>query len=119
MNLSEADIKLAVEERLTYAQNQGQLMFLRLNSGEALVKKGDKFYKIQLCPSGTADFIVIQSEPTVNIFPRVTFLEIKSSKGSQSMEQEDFQVMVQWLSCRYAVVRDAEELEGILEFKEL
>ena len=125
--ITEAEVKKGVEDRLTIAQNQGQLMFLRLQSGSLLVKYEERFNKVNLCPEGTADFVIFQGvkhELCFGVTPfdrckplpacRVTFLEIKSSKGQQSEEQRIFEVEVGKQNCRYFLVRNADELEGIL-----
>ncbi len=124
--VSEADVKRAVEDRLQFAQNQGHLMYLRLNSGELIAVAGDTRRRIKLCPTGTADFVVFQGlgvkatyraiieSPTMP-FCRVTFLEIKSSKGKQSPEQGAFEILAKMFNCRYFIIRNADELEGILE----
>lgn len=126
IELSEAQIKQAVEEYLAYALNQGKLFYLRLNSGEAYMPAGNgRFYKIQLCPKGTADYFVVQAGqvhleylgeqqgPTASV-AFVTFIELKKKKGKQSPEQKEFEAMVTGLNCRYAVVRSVEELMEVL-----
>jgi len=109
MSLSEAQVKQAVEEYLQYQQNLGKLFYLRLNSGDAFINRGGKSYKIQLCPKGTADLMVIQISqdyPT----PIITFVELKSSKGKQSPEQVEFAMQIVKFNCGYIVVRSVEEL---------
>lgn len=127
IELSEAEVKQGVEHYLTIMQNQGRLFFLRLNSGVAFMPAGNgKFYKIQLCPKGTADLMVIQGgqvqfsyrgklhgEP--HGIACVTFIELKKAKGKQSKEQVEFQEMITGFHCRYAVVRSVEELQEVLE----
>ena len=126
--LSESQVKQAVEEYLQYGQNQGKWFFLRLNSGEAIVKRGDKSYKMQLCPKGTADFIVIQGGE-VQMFNAiqkkihkthpvcfVTFVECKSTNGKQSPEQIEFEDRIKKLHCKYVIVRNSEELEEALRY---
>lgn len=111
---SEADVKKAVEDYLTYQQNQGRLMFLRLQSGSLLVKYGDRFNKVNMCPPGTADFVVFQGGVQGLPICQVTFIEIKSAKGKQSSEQKAFEILAQMQNCRYVLVRDAGGLEDIL-----
>ena len=123
--LSEAEIKKAITSYLEYGQNQGKWFFLRLNSGEAIVKRGNKSYKLQLCPKGTADFqviqpLVIQFKHKKEMSPayhacRVTYIEIKKLKGKQSPEQVEFEEMVKALNCRYFLIYSVEELMGKLE----
>ncbi len=125
--LTEGEVKRAINDRLEYAQNQGQLIFLRLNSGDFIEVRGDTRRRVRGCPAGTADYVVFQSTnhtlyyqsiPFGGCEPvsacRVTFLEIKSSKGKQSPEQGAFEILAKMFNCRYFLIRDADELEGIL-----
>jgi hypothetical protein len=118
LNVSEAQIKKAVEEYLQYGKNQGRWFFLRLQSGSFLVDYGHHKNKINLCPKGTADYEVFQSYAPHGCghleICRLTFLEIKSTTGKQSPEQVEFQTMAEGQNARYFVVRDAGKLEEIL-----
>ena len=58
--MSEADLKRAVIDYLTYQQNAGNLMWFPMNSGKAFVKRGGKEYMIQLCLAGTSDLLVVK-----------------------------------------------------------
>jgi len=113
MRLTEADLKSAVTDYLQYQMNLGKLWFTRLNSGEAFVKKGSKFHKIQLCPEGTSDFIVIKKWK-VGVFCEVFFLELKTIKGRQRPAQKAFQIIVEKQQGNYFIIRSVEELEEIL-----
>ena len=113
MRLTEADLKSAVTDYLQYQMNLGKLWFTRLNSGEAFVKKGSKFHKIQLCPEGTSDFIVIKKWE-VGVFCEVFFLELKTIKGRLLPSQNAFKVLVEEQGASYSIVRSLEELEKIL-----
>src|SRR3990167_2662206 len=129
LKISEADIKRAVEDRLQIAQNQGQLMFLRLNSGDFIEVRGATRRRIKGCPPGTADFIVLQSvsfsltyagvSPShqLPVIPAtiVTFIEVKKPKGGkQSEEQKVFEVKVRQFYARYFILKSVDELEEIL-----
>jgi len=118
MRLTEADLKSAVTDYLQYQMNLGKLWFTRLNSGEAFVKKGSKFHKIQLCPEGTSDLLVIKGRfmEDGRRFgrPRVHFIELKSARGKQSPAQGAFQKLVETQGASYFVIRSVEELEEIL-----
>ena len=116
--MNEADLKRTVEDYLTYKQNQGALYFDRLNSGEAIVLKGDKHYKINLCREGTADFMVLMwtfplGAPNKG-WTRVIFLELKSKTGKQSEDQRTFQDAVEKQGASYFIIRNLEELEVLL-----
>ena len=123
LKISEASVKSAVEARFQIAQNQGQLVYLRLNSGELIAMAGESRRRIKLCPTGTADFVVFQGMWTIlaalnhqtPFVCRVTFLEIKSSTGKQSPDQKAFQQSVEQQNCRYYLVNDASQLEEILK----
>ncbi len=58
---SEAQLKKTVEDYLQYGANQGQWVFLRLNSGDFIETRGETRRRIKGCPKGTADFLVIQA----------------------------------------------------------
>ena len=116
----EADLKRAVSDYLRYQQNLGKLFYLRLNSGDVLVKGGAKHYKIKLCEEGTADFVVIR-ESVVPVFAQVTvmttqaiFLELKSEKGRTSPAQDAFKIIVEAQGCVYKIIRSMEDLIEIV-----
>ena len=127
--IPEASVKKAVSDRLQYAQNQGQLVFLRLNAGDFIEVRGETRRRIKGAPKGTADYVVFQGagvkatyraiieSPTMP-FCRVSFIECKSSKGRQSQAQKDFEQEVLKHNCRYFLVNDVEELDTILEILE-
>ena len=116
IKISEGQLKRAVEDYLTIKQNQGKLMFRRLNSGGAYLPNGKGgFYKIQLCEKGTADYEVQYwghqiFEGRHYILPFTAFLELKSPTGKQSKEQKEFQKLVESFGCEYLIVRDVETL---------
>jgi len=116
--LSEADIKRAIEEFLAWQQNLGKLWFTRLNSGKAFVKKGDRFHKIQLCPAGTADLLVITNNgryDAPNKFYAIPiFLELKSDKGETSKAQDKFAELVQKQGASYFLVKSVDEVREII-----
>lgn len=118
--IKEADLKLAVEDYLTYLMNQGKLYFDRLNSGEVIVVAGKSRRRIKLCREGTADFFVLYSGKPItleyaNNNPRVILLELKSEKGKQRAEQGAFQKVVEAQGAEYHIIRSIEELENVLE----
>ena len=112
--LTESQLMRAVSDYLQYAQNQGKLYYARLNSGSAFVKRGNKFYKIQLCEEGTADFFVLTKFQCGLWIPRIIFLEVKSEKGRASPAQNAFKLLVEAQLAEYYVVRSIEELEAVL-----
>ena len=112
--LTESQLMQAVAEYLQYAQNQGKLYYARLNSGSAFVKRGNKFYKIQLCEEGTADFFILTKFQCGLWIPRIIFVEVKGEKGRTSPAQNAFQKLVENQLGEYYVVRSIEELEAVL-----
>ena len=114
-SLTESQIMGAVSDYLQYAQNQGKLYYSRLNSGSAFVKRGNKFYKIQLCEKGTADFFVLTSSQSGLSIPRIIFLELKAGKRKQELEQKEFQRLIENFGAEYCLVRSIEELQKLLE----
>jgi len=128
--MREKDLKLVVSDYLRYGKNQGKWWFERLNSGVAYVKRGDKYYAIQLCETGTADFMVLKQvrqfvrwidartyEKEVLVYCRVIFLELKGDKGKQRPEQKTFQGLVESKGAEYYIIRSIDELESILTIK--
>ncbi len=109
--LTEAQVKRAISDRLELAQNQGQLFFARLNSGDFIEVRGKTRRRIRGCQKGTADFVIFQGSAERCL---VTFIECKSSKGRQTPEQEAFEQEIIKQNCRYFIVRDADKLEEIL-----
>ena len=118
-SLTESQIMQAVGDYLQYAQNQGKLYYTRLNSGSAFVKRGNKFYKIQLCEKGTADFFVLTSSQSGLSIPRIIFLELKAGKRKQELEQKEFQRLIENFGAEYCLVRSIEELQKLLENRHL
>ena len=111
----ERDLKLAVEDYLTYLMNQGKLYFDRLNSGSLITKRGQSTYRVNLCREGTADFYVIRK---VNVggadFLKLIFLELKGAKGKQRPEQGAFQKLVEAQGASYFLIRSIEELGAVI-----
>ena len=129
LKISEADVKLAVSERLQYAENQGKLVHLRLNSGDFIETRGDTRRRIKGAPKGAADFLVLQAvaysltyagvplnhQPPVIPATRVTFIEVKKPKGGkQSDDQKVFEAKVRQFNARYFIVTSIEQLEEVL-----
>uniref|UniRef100_A0A6H2A2Z6 Putative VRR-NUC domain-containing protein n=1 Tax=viral metagenome TaxID=1070528 RepID=A0A6H2A2Z6_9ZZZZ len=120
MKLSEAQVKQAVDEYLTYQMNQGNLWKARLNAGDFIEMRGNTRRRIKGVGKGTADFIMIKPVfisiggyapriPSVEVI----FIEVKSTTGKQSPEQVDFENMAIGLGCKYALVRSIEDLERL------
>jgi len=126
--VSEADVKKGVEDYLTIQQNLGNLMYLRLNSGELIALAGETRRRIKLCSPGTYDFVIFQPTNHTLYYQtalvggcepvkacRVTFIETKSSKGKTTEAQDRFAEEARKMNCRCFVVRDADQLKEILK----
>jgi len=120
-------IKAGIAEYLQAKQNQNPdtFMFLRLNSGEVLVKRGSSTHKIQLCPAGTADFMVNQTtyqyhsnSKTETIYyikyVRVIWLEVKSPTGQQSPEQKAFERTVTAIGSEYYLPESVDDVMEVI-----
>jgi len=100
--MKEGELKNLVTGYLIIKQNQGELMWLRLNAGMLIVGKS----KIQLAPPGTADFLIIRHGKAI-------FIELKGDKGRLSDAQLDFGSLVKEHGADYSVVRSFEDLVAL------
>lgn len=113
--MTEADLKRTVRDYLEILKKQGRIWFARLNSGDIFPKYKGRYYKIELCEEGTADYIVIQS---MTLKPKgcwVTFLELKAPKGNQSDKQKEFQAIVEAQGAEYLLAKSIDEVVEALE----
>ena len=128
IEVTEAEVKKGVEDYLQYLMNQGKLWYARLNAGDIPIENKDGSRRMfKGVKAGTADFIVIQGGEVQMVHTTqqrihkthpiafVTFIECKSTKGKIREEQEEFAEQIKSLNCKYFVVRDADEMQGILE----
>ncbi len=114
---NEADLKRLITDWLQIQQNQGRLMWLRLNSGTFVADAGTPKHRvIRGCPKGTADLLILcWPNPYHYTCPHETiFVELKV-KGKQSEAQREFQKSVEAQGARYELVRSLEDLERILK----
>ncbi len=110
----EADIQRTC---LEYLDMKG-IMYLRLNSGDVFSPgAGGKMYKVKGCPKGTADTLILDSMKmsisNAKAYP--IFVEFKSSKGKQTIEQAEFERDVKSLGYEYYVIRSLDELMEVLQ----
>ena len=103
----EGSLKSTVSDWLQIQENQGKLIFLRLNAG-GIVIEGEKRRYFRGVKRGAADFEVITDG-------RVIFLELKSKNGKQNKEQKLFERKVKSFGCEYHIIRSFEELENVLK----
>ncbi len=101
------ELKQVVEQYLAILENQGHLMWDRLNSGSVLVAAGPKKYRVNLCRPGTADYYVLMTG-------RLYFMETKSTKKDPSKEQLTFLQLVHEHGAKYHVIRSLEDLQHAL-----
>jgi hypothetical protein len=123
LHLKEAGLKLQVEQYLQFKQNQGALFYLRLNAGQTIITNDEGIRRrINGCPPGTADFLVLIGVPQnwitiqskLGAFSWIIFLELKSEKGKQTDEQKEFEERVKKFGAEYRVIRSIEELEVLV-----
>lgn len=119
--MSESELLSGVLELFEYLQNQGKLVFMRLNSGSVIVPGKNKNYHIKLAPEGTADVLVIQKWVPIGAPNKVEilvyFIETKAPDGGkQSPAQVEFQKQVEAQGAIYILVRNLQDV--IDEFKE-
>jgi hypothetical protein len=120
---TEAAVKKAV---VNYLRLSGRRWF-RMNSGSIPMAHNGKERRINLCPPGTPDFLVIQrGKRMVNVTLmdaiEVIWLEVKRPLGpkggtggsEQSDEQIAFQREAERCGERYYVVRSVEDVERAL-----
>ena len=114
--MKESDLKRTVSDYLQIGMNQRKWYYDRLNSGSAFVGTPQHPRRIKLCREGTADFMVLVGviHREVWAYTRIIFLELKSEKGKQRPEQEDFQLDVEYQGAEYFIIRSIEELQEIL-----
>ena len=111
--VSEKDLQRAVTDYLTIKMNMGELVFNRLNSGQVIVKRGDKHYALNLCHTGTPDFIVHQNR---NRDGYTTFyLELKGEKGKLSEPQLEFTYRLYLMGIITYTVRSLDEVIKLVE----
>ncbi len=120
MTRLEKDIKKQVEDYLTYKQNQGKLIFFRLNTGDIIIQ-GEKTRRFKGCGiTGASDLLVIRAR-TRSLSPRVAmdyseniFIECKSDTGKQTPAQRHFQKLVEEMGCQYILARKLEDVSGVI-----
>ena len=118
--MTEGQLKQACEEYLQIRKNQGDLIFLRLNSGNFFISNSDGSFKrrVRGCPKGTADLVVIANNARYDapnkFYPIVKFLELKTATGKQSLEQREFAEQVIEQGCEYWIIRSLSELREVL-----
>ncbi len=120
-HLNEGPVKRMVSDYLKVAQNQGRLVYHRLNVGTFVVDKGEASERaIQGCETGTADFLVLRYVESAsredNGGCEALYIETKrqGKKGKQSDAQIAFQARAEEQGARYELVRSLEDLERIL-----
>ncbi len=112
----EIAIQKAIKDMLQYMENQGRLMFVRLQAGGYPTKEG---HFIKLNKGGSPDIIVWKKASEVNNKKRFHYLktialEVKSTKGVCTPEQIDWQKRFESLGGEYFVVRDVDSVLRIL-----
>ena len=109
---TEKEISQAIGQVLDYAQVLGEIKYHdRLNSGAMIIaaRGPNKRRAIRLCKPGTPDRYVILRNG------KMVWIEVKTQKGRQTPDQQQFQEMIESLTGHYYILaRSATEaLEGI------
>ena len=107
--MKEAPIQTAIEVYLRSQENQGNLVYIKNNSGAIPIKvkgKGNRY--VRFGKKGSSDFLVFKKGRTL-------FLEVKTETGKQSANQKFFQSIVEAQSFRYEIVRSRKEAKNIVE----
>jgi hypothetical protein len=108
--MKESFLKNSCESFLGALQNMGQLLYLRLQSGNLIIGEGEARRRVRCCPPGTSDNLVILSNPT-----RVVFVEYKGDGGKQTREQKAFEKMIEEQGHEYWLVYDFEAFRIALQ----
>ena len=114
--MKESELVRSIRELLTILKWNGTISWWeRLNSGQILKQAGPVRYMVQLCQTGTPDFIVCWRRPYTYGKCRhtiVDFLECKTAKGKQTPEQKEFENSCNFPECwaNYYVIRDLDEV---------
>ncbi len=108
--MSEAQVKKHIDDRLKYYQSQNKLYFSRMNAGVVFTERR----RVRLGQKGVSDYIVFMNCFAFPKIQRVIFLEIKSAKGKQSPGQADFQALITKMGYEYCIIHNIKELESLL-----
>lgn len=114
--MKESELVRSIRELLTVLKwNKTIVWWERLNSGQILKQAGPARYMVQLCQTGTPDFIVCwrRLHPTGKCRHTVVdFLECKTAKGKQSPEQKEFEDMTRFPEtwANYYIIRDIDQV---------
>jgi len=107
--MKESELVRAIRDFLTILENQGKIdWFERLQAGSLVVLRGDRPYKVQLCRTGTPDFIVLQEG-----VPH--FFECKKKGSKLSEEQVAFADRMYRQGVPFYKVDKIEDAIGILD----
>ena len=105
--MNERHLQRQAIEYLTYEQNSGRLLFLRVNSGMIPIDAARR-RMVRMAPAGFPDLIIFGQRRTV-------FVELKSEKGKQTESQREFERKAQTLNYQYAVIRSFIELQALVQ----
>lgn len=100
---SEAELQKSIVEYLN--KNYPQVLVFSVPN-EATYRRRNYFHKLGML-SGVSDLILV-------FLNTVIFIECKSPKGRQSVEQNNFQKRVEALGFKYYIIRDLEESKNII-----
>lgn len=99
----EAELQKSIVEYLN--KNYPQVLVFSVPN-EATYRRRNYFHKLGML-SGVSDLILV-------FLNTVLFIECKSKKGRQSIEQINFQKRIESLGFKYYIIRELEELKDII-----
>jgi hypothetical protein len=107
----------AVQKCVTDYLTAKRVLWFRMNSGAMKGEHKGKAWFVRFGTPGMADLLAFPlrwNDPSTWGSPGVVWLEVKAAKGAQSEAQKSFQELVESHGHRYLLVRDLNDLEGIL-----
>lgn len=104
----EAALQKRCVEYLRLLENQGKLMFFHVTNAPRNAVTGARLKQMGM-RAGVPDLVIL--------FPggRCCFLELKSAKGSLTLEQAAFKEGVRAMGFPFAVCKSLEELQGTVK----
>ena len=94
-----------------YKNQDTVIWYSRLLSGDIIISRGDKKYRVRGCEEGTADFFAILNNG------RTLWFEAKEGDGKQRDSQREFQFVISQVDNNiYIVVKSVSDVIDAVEF---
>lgn len=109
--MTEAELKKACFDYLQLLENKGMLIYIRNNSFSGAIQRpnGSVGY-IKNNKKGAPDaFIFLKNGETLHI-------ELKAPKGTQSIEQKEWEKKITKLGHNYYIIRDVDDLTKVIAY---